>query len=76
MINHWIWAEVEDKADYEKPIFQSQKFNLPKNHTIPQGLKTFLGAMMSELMDHRNRNPVESNLPHDEMQAIRTLIRF
>ena len=76
VIWHEFWAEVEDRADYEKPIFKSQKFNLPKNHTTPQGLRTFLGAMKSELLDHRNRNQVESNVPHDEMQAIKTLIRL
>ena len=76
VIWHEFWAEIEDKADYEKPIFKSQKFNLPKNHTIPQGIKTFLGAMKSELMDHRNRNQVESNLPHDEMEVIKTLVRL
>ena len=55
-----IWQEYwygrEKDGDYKAPIFKNQKRNLPKNHKTPKGLKIFLGAIKSEIMDQRNKN--------------------
>ena len=50
------------------------KTNMPKNYSVPEGLKVFLKAIKSEIQDPRNRNKVECNLPEDEMQALKKLI--
>jgi hypothetical protein len=57
-------------------IFKVSRSNLPKNYKSPEGLKTYLGSIKSELMDHRNRNDVQCNLPQDEIAAIRELIKL
>ena len=53
-----------------------EKNNLPKNHNIPKELKTFLGAVKSEIMDHRNRNHIPCNIPQEELAALKELIRL
>ena len=53
-----------------------RKNNLPKNYKSPDGLKTYLGCIRSEIMDHRNRYTVECNLPPDEIDALRELIKL
>ena len=63
----------EKDKDYKAPIFKNQKQNLPKNHKTPKGLKTFLTAIKSEIMDQRNRNKEECNLPVDEIAALKEL---
>ena len=39
-------------------------------------MKAYLGSIKSEIMDHRNRNNVQCNLPHDEVLALKELIRL
>ena len=58
-----------------KPQFsQSQKNNLPKNYKVPNGFKTFLSAIKSEILDPRNRNSAECNLSPDKIAALKKLI--
>ena len=71
---YWHGREIED--EYVKPIFKQQKYNLPKKHSTPKGLKTFLESIKSEIMDHRNRNEVKCNLPEDEILALKELVRL
>ena len=49
---------------------------MPKNYTVPEGLKVFLSAIKSEIQDPKNRNQVECNLPEDKMQALKEIIRL
>jgi len=73
-----LWKEFFHNKDSEEThkeqIFKSKKTNLPKNHPTPQGLKTFLGSVKSEILDPRNRNREECNIPSDEIQALKELI--
>ena len=75
-----IWHEyfygTEKDENSKARIFKSSKNNLPKNYKTPEGLKTYLGSVKSEIMDHRNRNNVKCNLPQDEIQAMKELIRL
>ena len=75
-----IWQEYfygRDKDEDQKAkIFKSNKTNLPKNYKIPDGLKTYLGSIKSEIMDHKNRNDVKCNLPKNEIEAIKELIKL
>ena len=68
----WFGRESEDQTDL---IFK-KKDNLPKNHTVPEDLKTFLCAVTSEIQDPRNRITEKSNLPHDEQQALKELVKL
>ena len=58
------------------PIFRLKKSNFPRNHQIPKNLRTCLNSIKSEIMDPLNRNPALSNLPSEEVQAIKELIRL
>jgi hypothetical protein len=49
---------------------------MPKNYSSPEGLKMFLGAVKSDLIDPRNRNREECNLPQDELNALKDLINL
>jgi len=69
----WFDRESEDQTDL---IFKKEKDNLPKNHTVPEDLKTFLSAVTSEIQDPRNRITEKSNLPHDEQQALKELVKL
>lgn len=72
-----IWQEFwygRDQNTTEQPIFQKQKYNLPKNHAVPEGLRIFLNSVRSEILDPQNRNSAECNLPQDELDAIKELI--
>ena len=75
-----IWQEYfhghENDNDFKEKIFKTKKSNLPKNYKTPEGLKTYLSSIKSEIMDHRNRNNVKCNLPQDEIQAIKELINL
>ena len=70
------WFEREVDEDYIKPIFKKNKFNLPKNHETPKGLKTFWNSIKSEIMDPKNRTNEKCNLPHDEILALKELVRL
>ena len=75
-----IWQEYfngrENDREFKESIFKSNKSNLPKNYKIPEGLKTYLGSVKSEIMDHRNRKNVKCNLPQDEILAMKELIKL
>ena len=74
-----IWHEFwhnREKEEFIKPIFKKHKNNLPKNYTSPKELKTYLGAIKSELLDPRNRNSIKCNLPVEEVAALKELIRL
>ena len=73
---HEYWHGREREEDYEMPIFKSRKYNLPKNHSTPAGLKVFLDSVKSEIMDHKNRNEEKCNLPPEEINALRELVRL
>ena len=62
--------------EYTKPIFKRHKNNLPKNHSSPAALKTFLNSVKSEIMDPKNRNEVKCNPPLEELSALKELIRL
>ena len=75
-----IWHEYfygrDPDIDVKAKVFKTQKTNMPKNYKTPEGLKTFLGSIKSEIMDHRNRNNIPSNLPQIEIQAMKELIKL
>ena len=75
-----IWQEYwnghENDPDYKPPIFKSQKNNLPKNHTTPKGLKSFLSSIKSEILDPRNRNSAQSNLTPAQIVALKQIIKL
>ena len=70
------WHERESENQLNKPIFKKKKNNLPKNHTTPAGLKTFLNSIKSEIMDPRNRDEAKCNLEPDELEALTKLIQL
>ena len=76
IIWHEFWFGQENLEEKEKPIFKTQKNNLPKNYTVPQGLKTFLSGVKSEIMDPKNRTSVPCNIPPEEIAALKELIRL
>ena len=76
MIWKEFWYGRDSMERKEKPIFKSKKMNLPKNHKTPNGLKTYLSSIKSELMDHKNRKHVKCNLPEAEIKALKELIRL
>ena len=69
----WFGVEQDNKPIQ---IFKSKKTNFPRNHKTPNSLKTFTTSVKSEIMDPMNRNKAESNLPPDELIAIKELIRL
>ena len=75
VIRQEFWFGRDTDNDY-KPIFKTHKTNLPKNHSSPASLKTFLSSIKSEIMDPKNRQVEESNLPPEEVKALKELIRL
>ena len=73
---HEYWHGREKDKDYKKPLFRSQKNNLPKNYQTPKGLKSYLDSVKSAIMDPRNRNKEDCNLPVEEVQALKELIKM
>ena len=74
-----IWREFfcrleDEEVQYEKSIFKTTKYNLSSNYTVPKLLKRFIGSVKSEILDHRNRQPANPNLPVEEIQAMKELI--
>ena len=76
MIWHEFWHGRETETEYVPSIFKTRKNNLPKNYKVPNGLKRFLGAVKSEMMDPKNRNTATRNLPDDEIEALFDLIKL
>ena len=71
-----FWFGIDKDQDYKAPIFKSHKHNLPKNYKVPNGVRTFLNAVKSELMDPRNRNSSECNLSNEKIAALKELIKL
>ena len=75
-----IWQEYfhgyESDIEFKAKIFKTYKSNLPRNYKTPEGLKTYLSCIKSEIMDHRNRNNIKCNLPQEEIQAMKELINL
>jgi hypothetical protein len=71
-----FWYDKDNRDDQNIQIFKIKKNNLPKNYTVPSGLKTFLGAVRSEIMDPRNRNAEECNIPQVEIEAVKELLKL
>ena len=73
---HEFWYGRDQDMERKLPIFKSNKSNLPQKYTIPEGLKIYLNSVKSEILDPRNRNQTKCNLPPQEIQAIKDLIRL
>ena len=71
---YWFGKETEET--YVPPIFKKKKNNFPKNHRAPKGLLDYLAAVKSDIVDPKNRNKVKSNLPEDEKEALRELVKL
>ena len=76
MIWKEFWMNRTQEQTYKPPIFKSRKTNFPKNHKSPNGLKTYLGAVKSEIMDPHNRVKVKCNLSEDEIEALMELVKL
>ena len=76
IIWHEFWFGRDEDNNKEEPIFKRQKTNMPKGHTTPEDLKVFLSSVKSELSDPRNRNKEGCNLPVNEINALKELIKL
>ena len=47
---------------------------MPKSHSTPEDLNIFLHAIKSDLVDPRNRQKEESNLPQDKLKDLKELM--
>ena len=69
-----VWKEFfhgkEQLETQGERIFKTKKTNFPKNYHVPEGLKTFVNSLRSEIQDPRNRNNVKCNLPQGELEAL------
>ena len=71
-----FWHNRDQSEQPRRRIFKNKKHNFPRKHTAPTGMKIFLGAVKSEIIDPKNRNEAKSNLPDDELKALKELIRL
>ena len=75
-----IWTEFWHGGDQSepkpRPIFRTRKHNLPKKYKSPNGLKSCLESIKSELIDHKNRIHQSPNLPEDELLALKELVKL
>ena len=71
-----FWHNHENKSEYKPSIFKAKKYNIPKNHKTPTGLKTFLNSVKSEILDPRNRTCAECNLTPGQINALKELIKL
>ena len=76
-----VWIEFfhdkDDDDDYSgPPLFKEQKTNMPKDHNTPQGLKTFINSVRSELLDPKSRNRQRPNLPPEELNGLKEIIQL
>ena len=76
MIWKEFWKGREEEQKCEPKIFKSRKTNLPKKHKTPNGLKTYLRAVKSDIMDPHNRQQAKCNLPEEEMKALIELVKL
>ena len=70
------WYGRDSDHERENPIFKTEKNNMPKNYTPPEGLRVFLSSLKSEINDPKNRNREHCNLPTDELNALKELINL
>ena len=70
------WYGREDLTENIEPIFKAKKNNLPKNYKVPNGLKTYINSVKSEIVDPKNRNKIENNLPAEELKALKELVQL
>ena len=49
---------------------------MPKIYVVPEGLRTFLNSVKSEVCDPRNRNAADCNLPINELMTLKDLIQL
>ena len=73
---HEFWFGRNSEENKTIPIFKLKKNNMPKDHKTPLGLKIFLSSIKSEIMDPLNRNTETCNLPQDELNAMKELIKL
>ena len=73
---HEFWYGRQPEETYEIPMFKTNKTNMPKNYSIPQGLQMYLNGIKSEILDPRNRNTIKSNISMEETQALKCLIQL
>ena len=75
-----IWKEWwycnENETNFKENIFKPKKTNLPRNYKVPNGLKTYLGAVKPEIVDPKNRHKAECNIPPDEVKALKELVKL
>ena len=71
-----FWHKKETENEPKEKIFKTEKTNMPRDHKTPEGLKTFLGAVKSDFMDPRNRNQTKCNLPVEELNALKELVKL
>lgn len=71
-----FWHGRDQTEERKEPIFKNKKRNMPKNYISPQGLQTFIGAVKSEIMDPLNRNKIPCNIPIEEVNALKELIKL
>ena len=43
---------------------------------MPNGLRTYVSGVRSEIIDPKNRNKVKSNLTSKEQQALKDLVKL
>ena len=55
---------------------KQKKTNFTKNNPTPNGLKTFLGAIKSEIKDPKNRNEAGCNIPKELIVTLKELIKL
>ena len=67
---------ILEEDTYKEPIFKTKKSNLPKNHKLPNGLNTYINAVRAEIVDPKNRNKVDCNLPKEELAALKELVKL
>ena len=68
-----FWHGRDQTEERKEPIFKNKKRNMPKNYI---SLQTFIGAVKSEIMDPLNRNKIPCNIPIEEVNALKELIKL
>ena len=71
-----FWHGKGDKEPQQENIFKIKKTNFPKNYMVPEGLKTFVNSIRSEIQDPCNRSNEGCNLPPCELEALKQLQRL
>ena len=72
----WHGRDTDNTQERETPTFKKKKNNFPRNYKTPQDLQNYLAAVKSDILDPKNRNVAEPNLPKQEVEALKKLINF